>query len=395
VTPVRSLVRISSFLGKELREVVRRPGVIFALILGPFGIMLIFGLGYTGSRRPIATELVLPPALGLPADPAIFSELSGGRLDVVRVSEDAEAALERLERREVGLVVIAPADALERLRAGEQSTLQAAWNEVDPVDDSLARLGVFTMTDRLNREIIRVAAAEGLSIAAERGQPINISPDVIAEPARIDTINVAPTQPATLAYFGPAVFALVVQHMALTLASLSMIRERFGGQLDLFRVSPLTATELLLGKYLAYGILTLLIAAVVAALMVYALGVPLLGGWLAVAGIVALLAFASLGVGLVISLFADSERQAVQLAMLFLLASVFFSGFVLPVEEFVAWVRNLAMALPVTHGIASLQDSMLRGRVGEDWMLLALATIGGACFLISLVRLRFLLRSAA
>ena len=392
---MRSLVRISSFLGKELREVVRRPGVIFALILGPFGIMLIFGLGYTGSRRPIATELVLPPALGLPADPAIFSELSGGRLDVVRVSEDAEAALERLERREVGLVVIAPADALERLRAGEQSILQAAWNEVDPVDDSLARLGVFTMTDRLNREIIRVAAAEGLSLAAEQGQPINISPDVIAEPARIDTVNVAPTQPATLAYFGPAVFALVVQHMALTLASLSMIRERFGGQLDLFRVSPLTATELLLGKYLAYGILTLLIAAVVAALMVYALGVPLLGGWLSVAGIVALLAFASLGVGLVISLFADSERQAVQLAMLFLLASVFFSGFVLPVEEFVAWVRNLAMALPVTHGIASLQDSMLRGRVGEDWMLLALAAIGGACFLISLVRLRLLLRSAA
>ncbi|HEX2222135.1 MAG TPA: ABC transporter permease [Candidatus Limnocylindria bacterium] len=395
MNPVASLFRVSSFLGKELREVVRRPGIIAALILGPFGIMLIFGLGYTGSRRPIPTELVLPAELGLPADPATFSELSGGRLDVVRVSEDPQAAMDRLERQEVDLVVIAPADARERLRRGEQSTLQAAWNEVDPVDDSLARLGIFTMTDRLNREIIRVAAAEGITLAAQQGQPVNISPDVIAEPARVETENVAPTQPATLAFFGPAVFALVVQHMALTLASLSMIRERFGGQLDLFRVSPLNASEILLGKYLAYGLLTVLVGAIVAALMVYVLGVPLLGGWGPVAGIVALLAFASLGVGLLISLFADSERQAVQLAMLFLLASVFFSGFVLPVEEFVAWVRGLALVLPVTHGIATLQDSMLRGAVGEEWMLAVLAGIGVVCFVICLIRLRLLLRSAA
>jgi ABC-2 type transport system permease protein len=112
------------------------------------------------------------------------------------------------------------------------------------------------------------------------------------------------------------------------------------------------------------------------------------------AGIVLLLTFASLGVGLLISLIADSERQAVQLSMLVLLASVVFSGFVLPVEEFIQPVRYLAYILPVTHGIDTLQESMLRGGIGDLWMLGALALIGVVLYVGSLLRLRRVLRSA-
>jgi len=69
------------------------------------------------------------------------------------------------------------------------------------------------------------------------------------------------------------------------------------------------------------------------------LGVPLPGSIGLLIGIVMLLTFASLGFGLLISLVADSERQAVQLSMLMLLASVFFSGFVLPVSDFAEWMQ--------------------------------------------------------
>ena len=120
--------------------------------------------------------------------------------------------------------------------------------------------------------------------------------------------------------------------------------------MDRFRVAPVTSMELLIGKYVAYGVLSLALAGIVGALLVGVLGVPMLGGWLAFVGIVLLLTFASLGIGLLISLVADSERQAVQLSMILLLASVFFSGFVLPVTDFADWARYLAYALPVTAG---------------------------------------------
>ncbi len=83
----------------------------------------------------------------------------------------------------------------------------------------------------------------------------NLSPDVIAEPTTAKTQNVAPTEPSVLNFFGPAVLALVIQHLAITLSALSMVRERLSGQIDLFRVAPVNATEVLTGKYVAFALL--------------------------------------------------------------------------------------------------------------------------------------------
>ena len=45
---IKALTRVLAFVGKELVEVVRRPGALFSLILGPFLILAIFGAGYSG-----------------------------------------------------------------------------------------------------------------------------------------------------------------------------------------------------------------------------------------------------------------------------------------------------------------------------------------------------------
>jgi ABC-2 type transport system permease protein len=391
---LKSIVRVTSFLGKELRELVRRPGVLASLILGPFVVMAIFGIGYRGYRDPFRTEVVLPQGSNLPTDPGYYEKLTEGRLHIVEVGQDVTGAEQRLRTRQVDFVVIAPSNAAAQLRAGKQSIVKVEWNEVDPVADSLAHFAVYTLVHELNSEIIRQAVGQGEQQAADP-QLQRIPPEVVAEPTKAETANVAPTKPDVLDFFGPAVFALVLQHLAVTLTALSMIRERLGGQMDLFRVSPVNSMELLIGKYLAYAVLSLVVSAAVAGLLVGVLGVPMLGGVLPFAGIVALLSFASLGVGLLISLIADSERQAVQLSMLVLLASVFFSGFVLPVEEFIPAVRYLAYLLPVTHGIETLQDSMLRGSVRDVWMLWALGGIGLLLYLGSLLRLRRVIRTSA
>ena len=392
---LRSVTRISSFVGKELREVVRRPGAIASLILGPFLIMALFGIGYRGYRDPFLTEVVTPADSNLPTDPGYYENLTEGRLRIVRVSHDEAAAIQRLRDRQVDFVVAAPPNAAQQLQAGKQSAVHVSWNEVDPVADGLAQVAVGVLIHELNAEIIREAAKQGFQAGAAEGADVQqIPPEVIAEPTKAETQNVAPTKPDVLDFFGPAVFALVLQHLAVTLTALSMVRERLGGQMDRFRVSPLNSMELLIGKYLAYAVFSLVISAAVAALLVFVFGVPMLGGVGPFVVIVLLLTFASLGVGLLISLIADSERQAVQLSMLVLLASVFFSGFVLPVEEFVQPVRYVAYVLPVTHGIDTLQESMLRGGIGDLWMLGALALIGLVLYVGSLLRLRRVLRSA-
>lgn len=393
---VRSIVRISSFTGKELREVIRRPGALLTLIIGPFLVMFIFGLGYSGHRAPFVTEIVIPENSSLPRDAEYYADLAPGRLDVRAIGAEAGAAEQRLRDQEIDLMIVAPANAAKELRSGRQTTIRVAWNEIDPVYDQMAGLAISILVSSLNAEIIETAAAEGIAFAeGELGPEVtDVSPEAIARPTTAETGNVAPSEPNVFNFFGPAVFALVVQHLAITLTALSMVRERLSGQMDRFRVAPVGSMELLLGKYVAYAVLSLGMAGLVGVLLVGGLGVPLLGGWPMFIGIVLLLTFASLGIGLLFSLVADSERQAVQLSMLFLLASVFFSGFVLPVVEFADWTRYLAYLLPVTHGISLLQEHMLRGEVTQTWMLAALGAIGLVLYIGSLARLSRVLRRA-
>ena len=120
----------------------------------------------------------------------------------------------------------------------------------------------------------------------------------------------------------------------------------------------------------------------------------MLGSPWVIAGVIALLVFASLGIGLLISVIADSERQAVQLALLLLLASVFFSGFVLPINEFREGVQYASYALPVTHGIRLLQDLMLRGGTNAWWEVSALAGLGIVLLVLTVLALRRAMHTA-
>jgi ABC-2 type transport system permease protein len=375
--PFKVLFRLLAFVGKELAESLRRPGALASLVLGPFLIMAVFGLGYNGVRRPLETVVVIPPGSGLPTDVATYQDLAGGGLHIDDVTQDRPSAEARLADRSVDVVIAAPDDPEAVFRAGRQSVIDVMINAVDPIQASYAGFLAAALANGVNRRIIERAAAEGQGYALEAGQAeaARIPPSVIAAPTRAEVVNIAPSSPGVAAAFAPAVLALIVQHLAVTLVALSLVRERMSGVMELFRISPVTTAELLLGKILAFGLVGAGIAALTVTLLVRGTGVPQLADPWLLAGTIGLVLLASLGLGLLIAVLSDSERQAVQLSLLVLLASVFFSGFVLSIQEFTPPVRALAYLLPVTHGIQLIGDLMLRGETGQAWEFAALAAI--------------------
>ena len=396
VGPFKSVVRIMAQVSKELIQVRRRPGAFFSLVLGPFLIMAVFGLGYTGVRRPLETVIVVPADLQLPRDPAYYGQIVGPGLNVREVATDSGPAREALARSELDLVLIAPTDAAATFRAGQQARIEIYLNEIDPLAASYADFLASVVTQRVNEEIIKTAVVGGQTYAvpAVGGEVAQIPPDVIARPTVAEVFNIAPSTPTVVSFAAPAAFALMLQHMAVTLTALSFVRERLSGTMELFRVSPVNSLELVIGKYLGLGLVSAVIAIISSLLLVGVLGVPLLGNVWLVAAVIALVVFASLGIGLLISVIADSERQAVQLCLLLLLASVFFSGFVLPINEFREGVQYASYALPVTHGIRLLQDFMLRGDTQAWWQLTTLAIIGLVLLVLTVLALRRSLNNA-
>jgi len=362
---IKALTRVLAFVGKELVEVIRRPGALFSLILGPFLILAIFGAGYSGYRRPLDTIIVVPQGSGLPTNVDAYQEISGAGLEVTGVTTDEAAAEQQLENRDVDVVLVAPNDVEQNFRAGKQSVIQVRVNVTDPVDQNYTTFLARALEREVNRIIVEKIAQEGQTYALSQGaaDAAQIPPSVVAAPTKAEVHNIAPAQPGVVQFFGTAVLALVLQHMAVTLIALSVVRERTSGLFELFRVSPIRLGELVVGKVLAFGLLSAVIALLTFALLIFGLKVPMLGDASALAGVVALLVLASLGLGMLIAAVSDSERQVVQLSLLLLLASVFFSGFVLGTDEFTEPVRSLTALLPVTNGIQLIGDVMLRGSI--------------------------------
>ncbi|MDP8947614.1 MAG: ABC transporter permease, partial [Actinomycetota bacterium] len=240
-------------------------------------------------------------------------------------------------------------EALQRVR-GAQETL----NGVQEVQEGGAeQASLQSRLSELDRQLD--ALQERLATVP------NVSPSVLANPFRLDIENLAPFQPDIAGFYAPGVLAILIQHVAVSLASLAIVRERLSGAYEFFEVSPLGPGQLLVGKFLTYLALVLAVVAAVVATMVSLLGIPFNGGLASLGVAMTLLTVASLGIGFALSALAKSQLQAIQVAMLLLIGSGFFAGFLFPLSQMGQPALGISYFLPATYGISALQDAMIRG----------------------------------
>ena len=385
------ITRLLAFVGKETVEVVRRPGAALSLVLGPFLVVLLFGIGYQGYRSGISAIFFVPASSGLPTDLASYSG-SADQVDVRLVTSDSVAAEAALRAREAQVLVRMPDNLQATLASGTQAVITLETNLENPQEVAVAGVLASQVSERLNRVLIETVVSKAQAVSGIR---FPIPPDVVAQPTRAVVTSVAPTPPGIIRFFGPAVLVLVLQHLAVTLVALSLVRDKMSGMLELFRVSPTASGEIILGKLAAFGVIGAAIAGLSTMLLIVGFGVPMTGGTLPLVGILGLVLVSSLGIGLVVALVSDSERTAVQLSLLLLLASILFSGFILNLDEFTMPVRAIAYLLPVTHGIALIQDSMLYGTIASPAPALALGAIAVVSIVLGWVLLRRAMRPLA
>src|SRR6266498_4781423 len=199
----------------------------------------------------------------------------------------------------------------------------------------------------------------------------SMDPGVVTSPFTAKTMSVTGIELQLTDFFTPAVIVLLLQHLFVTFAAMSIVQERRAGTMELFKTSPISASEILLGKTLSFFMFGLVIAATITLLVVFVLDTPMLGTWLNYSIAIVVLLLTSLAIGFFISLISENDTQAVQFSMLLLLASIFFSGFFLDLRLMWEPMKAFSYILPATYGINLMHDVMLRG------LPLPLTDIGG------------------
>ena len=498
-------IRSSSFLRKEIFEILRQPRLVATLVVGPFLILYIFGIGYQNQVRSLRTLFVAQANSAIPAqDIEQYGQTMGRQISFAGVTGDLNQALDQLRQGQVDLVIVVPVNAMDTIDKNRQAVFTFYHHEIDPAQVSYVEYVGWLYVEEVNRQVLTTFAVQGqkdsvtlhnnlqeahqnvlamrqamqsgnATLAQQKQQgstsavnavsvavgnslgyldnlqetkdpdgaasdsvPViladlrqntnqlnstptasqneklahldkmdkdltkldgqlsafqNIDPSIIVNPFTSQVKSIASVQLTPLDFFAPAVLALLLQHLAVTFAALSVVRERNAGTMDLFRVSPLSASEALFGKYVSYLLFGGVIAAILSALLVFVLHVPLLGDWWYFALVIAAVLFTSLGIGFAISIVSQTDSQAVQYSMIVLLASVFFSGFIMNLDTLLKPVQIISWLLPTTYGTLLLRDIALRG-ISPDWGLLGgLIAIGLVLMLISWLLMRRLIAS--
>jgi ABC-2 type transport system permease protein len=503
----RFLIRIFAFVRKEIVNVIRQPRLVLTLVLGPFLILFIFGIGFRNEPQALRTLFAVEQDSPLRPYVEEYATTLGPQLVYAGMTEDLNAALRLLRNQEVDNVVHIPPDAAESIERQEQVVFTIYHNELNPTEAGYVEFAMNIYVDELNRRVLSELYRERQEQATEMRENVEEAqvlvseardalerddipatqrqlrelnraleqygvdaeappedptepeePDtaetlgdttvlsqtlallaglsrdagdldeeldepqigeterysatlgqmdrdleelhnvltaveevpapVLLSPFLIETENVLPVELEMTDYYTPGVLALLLQHLAITFAGLSIVQENRLGALRLFQVAPVSPFEILVGKYLSYILLIGVIFLLLTLLVVFVLNVPMLGNWGPYALSMLLVTFASLSIGFLISLFSTSTSQAVQASMIMLLASVFFTGFFQSLDFLMPWVHVISWALPATYARVFLEQVMFRAAAMDPLLILGLVTLGGVLLAVNMIVLR-------
>ena len=182
--------------------------------------------------------------------------------------------------------------------------------------------------------------------------------------------------------FVPAIMGMLLMLVCAMMTSISIVREKAKGTMEVLLVSPVKPLMIIIAKAIPYLALAFVILVIILLMARFVLGVPLAGslGWILVISTIYILL--ALSLGLLISSVARTQLVALLLsAMVLLMPIVMLSGMLFPVESMPAILQWISAVIPPRYYIEAMRKLMIMGvGVGQvmremDILLLMLAVL--------------------
>ena len=345
---------LGAILFKEFIVVWRDPMTLFFMFFPPLIEMVAFGYALDNDVKHMAM-IILDEDRTVESRQLVDHFVNTETFRVVGEvqSEEAMKSEMRKGRAYVGLEI--PPTFTRDVRAGNSAQVQLlvdGSNSTTALQALNTGLGV-TLTQSLEM-LLRETGRQGV--------PIDIRPQMLYNPA-MRSPN----------FFVPGVIGVVLQIGTTVASAMALVRERERGTLEQLLVSPLSRAGLMLGKLVPYLCIGMAMAVILFLIMRFVFDVPIAGNVLGMMFSTLVYVFALLSLGLLVGTKAENQMQALQMSMVFLLPSVFFSGFIFP-RETMPWIFYALGALfPTTYFIALMRAIILRGaHFFEYWPPLAI-----------------------
>ena len=346
---------------KEVLHVRRDPATLFFSLVIPLLQMVVLGFGIDTNIRQINT--VVLNADGRRESRELIDRLKNSdTFHINRYVENDRDLNDAIIAGKARVGIKIPVDYSDRLLHNMSAQVLVL---IDGSDSSVAGQAINVTTAIGLDESLRRVVQDRSNFAVDMRPKLLFNPD-----------SRSPN------FFLPGLTAIMLLNVTTFLTAFSIVREKERGTLEQLFVTPVRPYGLLLGKLLPYLGIGFFELCLILFFMRFLFRVPIHGSVLLLAILALPYLFAALSLGILISSKANSQAEAMQLAFLPILPSVFFSGYIFPRETMPAIFKPISYVIPATYFINITRGVILRGAgIKHLW------TDGLALFIIGTVLL--------
>jgi ABC-2 type transport system permease protein len=358
--------RLWTIMRKEMYHIWRDPRTLGLILLLPALLLLLLGYGISAESN------------NLPMAVADLSKTDASRryIQYYSASKDFKVVADALSETEilrlvdsgqaqVGLLI--PEDFGRKLATGQTAEVQFYVNgsadptNVQTIQLKLSAIGQMASQNILVHRMTRAGASLGVSLPVETFVKTLYNPNGDRKLFMI-----------------PGLIPVILELQALLLSALAIVKEREQGTMEQLIVTTIKPWELMLGKIIPYLLVSVFTLLALLGLGNLLFGISVAGSFWELLGLSVIFIVGSLGMGVLISNLAQSQMQAMYLAMfLVLIPSIILSGMLFPRDNMPSVSLLYGELLPVTHYLTITRAIILRGvNAGLLWTSSILPMIG-------------------
>ena len=342
-----------SFVIKETKHILRDKRTMLMLFGMPIVMMLLFGFAVTNDVRNVRIIVVMSNANN--ATQQVADRLAASEYftltKVVTTPNEAEKAI-RDQKADMAIV-------FSQDFASKKSGYQLI---VDGADPNMAQ----QWTTYANTVINNTEAKA-------------VNTKLLYNPQMKSTYN-----------FVPAIMGTLLMLVCAMMTSISIVREKEKGTMEVLLVSPTKPLMIIVAKLVPYLVLAFTILSIILLMSSFVLGIPIKGSlfWIYVVSTIYILLALSLGI--LVSTIAETQLVALLIsAMLLMMPVIMLSGMMFPIESMPKILQYISAIIPTRYYISAMRKLMIMGTGIEEIYFEVSVLISMLIALMSLALVKF------
>jgi len=330
-----------TFVRKEFYHIFRDVRTMMILLLMPIIQIILFGFAITTEVKN-SKIAIYDPSKDISSQRIIERLKASEYFEVSRYLTNSSELNDVFKDGKVGLVIVFSENFNGTLMHTGKASVQLLADATDP-----------NTATTLTNYASAIIGSYQRDLMAQTNIPFQIVPEtkLLYNPQMKSAYN-----------FVPGVLGMILMLICAMMTSISIVREKELGTMEILLASPMKPIYIILAKAVPYFFISCVNLATVLLLSVYVLGVPIAGSlfWLIIVCLLFILV--SLSLGLLVSTITDSQLAAMLISgMVFMMPVMLLSGMMFPTENMpiaLQWISNI---IPAKWFIIIVKDIMIKG----------------------------------